>query len=71
MASLTVSKTPTLADLLADVPPGNWVAISRDELSLLATDPDLGVAIQRAHETGEAEPLCWFVPDESEGLFVF
>lgn len=70
MASV-VADVKGFAELLKSVSPGHWVALSRDESAVLATDPDLGIAIQRAKDAGETEPLCYFKPDESEGLFVY
>jgi len=52
-------------ELLADVPPGAWVAISHDEQKVVAYAAEMRDAIQMAHDAGEASPIITRVPQNS------
>ncbi len=55
--------------VLQHVRPGNWVALSTDESTVIAADPDLPTVVKAPAEAGETEPVYYFKPNESEGLF--
>lgn len=43
--------------LLADIPIKTWVALSADESRVVAFDPDLSKAIEKAEQAGEPLPV--------------
>jgi len=59
-----------LAKLLADVPPGAWVAISSDEERVLSYDADFDEALRKGKETGEEEPVMIRVPEQNTALLL-
>ena len=52
-----------LAKLLAGVPKGSWVAISKDETRVVAYSADLDEALDKAKEAGESDPIVIRVPE--------
>ncbi|MGE5646928.1 MAG: hypothetical protein ACM336_14165 [Acidobacteriota bacterium] len=66
-----VTAVKDFAEVLEHVRPGSWVALSNDESVVIASDRKLEVVVRVAAEAGEDEPLYYFKPDESEGLFVY
>jgi hypothetical protein len=52
-----------VSKLLADVPKGAWVALSRDEDRVIAYAAELQDAIQKAKEAGENDPIVIRVPE--------
>ena len=63
--------TPALNvdDLLRDVPPGAWVAISQDHSRVVAYGIDLRDVIESAKQNGEYQPLLIKSP-ETKGALV-
>ncbi|HMD96447.1 MAG TPA: DUF5678 domain-containing protein [Terriglobia bacterium] len=59
-----------LAKILADVPPGAWVAISSDEERVLSYDADFNEAMRKGKEMGEKEPIMIRVPEKDATLFL-
>ena len=62
---------PNFIGLLDAVPPGHWVAFSRDESRVLATDAELATVIEVAGQSGEEDPLYYFNPDERDGHILY
>jgi hypothetical protein len=56
--------------LLADVPHGAWVAISRDEERVVAYDAEFSEALRKAKQNGENDPIMMRVPDKNAVLFL-
>jgi hypothetical protein len=59
-----------LSKLLTGVPKGAWVALSKNEEKVLAYAAELQVAIQKAKEAGENDPIVIRVP-ETDGTTLF
>jgi len=57
---------PNLDQLLKSVPPGAWVAISRDQERVVAYAAELKDAIRKAHDVGENHPVIGRAPLSSE-----
>jgi hypothetical protein len=57
-------------ELLKDVPPGAWVALSNDETHVVAYAADMRDAIKAANEAGEQEPIFLRVPLSASALFL-
>jgi hypothetical protein len=55
-----------ISKLLAGVPKGAWVALSKDEERVVAFAAELQEAIQKAKDAGENSPVVVRVP-ETEG----
>ena len=55
-----------ISKLLAGVPKGAWVALSKDEERVIAYAAELQEALQKAKEAGENDPIVTRVP-ESDG----
>jgi hypothetical protein len=52
-----------ISKLLADVPKGAWVALSKDEERLIAYAAELQDVIQKAKDAGESDPIVTRVPE--------
>jgi len=52
-----------ISKLLADVPKGAWVALSKDERTVVAYAAELQDAIRMAKEAGESDPVVIRVPE--------
>ena len=52
-----------VSKLLADVPRGAWVALSRDEERVIAYSAELQDVLQKAKEAGETDPVITRVPE--------
>jgi len=61
-----------LGTLLKDLPPGAWVALSRDGVGtrVLSYSADLKKAIEQAKAMGEAHPVIIRVPESSGALLL-
>jgi hypothetical protein len=57
--------------LLVGVPKGAWVALSRDEETVLAYAAELQEAIQKAKDAGEADPIVLRVPESDNVTLLF
>jgi hypothetical protein len=55
-----------VSKLLADVPKGAWVALSKDEDRVVAYAAELQDAIQKAKEAGENDPIVIRVPETAD-----
>lgn len=55
-----------ISKLLADVPKGAWVALSKDEDRVVAYAAELQDAIQKAKEAGENDPIVIRVPETAD-----
>jgi len=58
-----------LADLLKDVPPGAWAAISERGHTVLAFGADAQAVYSEALEKGETTPLMVRVPEPEAAMF--
>jgi hypothetical protein len=58
-----------ISKLLVNLPKGAWVALSRDEESVIAFDADLMEALRKSKEAGENDPIITRVP-ETEGTIL-
>ncbi len=52
-----------VSKLLADVPKGAWVALSKDEDRVIAYAAELQEVLQKAKEAGENDPIVTRVPE--------
>ena len=52
-----------ISKLLAGVPKGAWVALSKDEERVIAYAAELQEALQKAKEAGENDPIVTRVPE--------
>jgi hypothetical protein len=59
-----------LSDLLKDIPPGSWVAVSLDPDRVVASGPDAQFVFDQAKEAGEDAPLMVRVPEEPRLMFL-
>jgi hypothetical protein len=63
--------TPPVTDfgeLLKDVPPGAWVAISQDEQRVVACAAEMRDALSQAKELGEECPIIFRLPPSPAAL---
>ena len=59
----TMLAVKDISKLLADVPKGAWVALSKDEERLIAYAAELQDVIQKAKDAGENDPIVTRVPE--------
>lgn len=59
-----------LPELLKEIPPGVWVAISESQNKVLAYGADLQAAHDEAQQKGEQMPLMVRVPDQNQAMFL-
>jgi Family of unknown function (DUF5678) len=59
-----------VSKLLADVPRGAWVAVSKDEERVIAYAAELQEVLRKAKEAGENDPIVTRVP-EVDGAALF
>ena len=52
-----------VSKLLAGVPKGAWVALSRDEERLIAYAAEISEVLQKAKEAGEVDPIITRIPE--------
>ena len=52
-----------ISKLLANVPKGAWVALSKDEERLIAFAAELQEVLQKAKDAGENDPIVTRVPE--------
>jgi hypothetical protein len=57
--------------LLAGVPKGAWVALSRDEERLIAYAAELQEVLKKAKEAGEPDPIITRVPEADSSSLLF
>jgi hypothetical protein len=59
----TMLAVKDVSKLLADVPKGAWVALSRDEEHVIAYAAELMEVLAKAKEAGETDPIVVRVPE--------
>ena len=59
-----------LSELLKGIPKGSWVAISRNEESVIAYAPTLEQVLEKAKEAGEDRPVVIRVPERDSVVFL-
>jgi Family of unknown function (DUF5678) len=59
-----------ISKLLAGVPKGAWVALSRNEERVVAYAAELQEAIEKAKAAGENDPLVVRVPEDGSTLLL-
>lgn len=59
-----------VSNLLAGVPKGAWVALSKDEERVVAYAAELQEAIQKAKAAGEDDPVVVRVPEDGCNLLL-
>ena len=59
-----------LSELLKGIPKGSWVALSRNEESVIAYAATLEQVLQKAKETGEDRPVVIRVPEKDSAVFL-
>jgi hypothetical protein len=59
-----------LPELLKEIPPGVWVAISESQNKVLAYGADLQAAHDEALRKGEQMPLMVRIPDQNLAMFL-
>ena len=60
--------TRDLSELLKNVPPGAWVALSHDKTSVLGFGSSMKAAALQAELKGESNPILLRMPIEGEGI---
>ena len=65
---VTVLSVKDTSKLLADIPKGAWVALSRDEERVLAYAAELQEVLKKAKDAGEEEPIIARVPEASGSI---
>ena len=59
-----------LSELLKGIPKGSWVALSRNEESVIAYAATLEQVLQKAKGTGEDRPVVIRVPERDSAVFL-
>jgi len=57
-------------ELLKDIPPKTWVALSKDETKVVGQGGSYGEAVSQAEQAGEEDPVLFKTP-ESDRLQLF
>jgi uncharacterized protein DUF5678 len=60
-----------VSKLLADIPKGAWVALSRDEERVIAYAAELQEVLRKAKEAGESDPIITRVAETETGTLLF
>jgi hypothetical protein len=66
----TMMAVKDVSKLLADIPRGAWVALSRDEERVIAYAAELQEVLRKTKEAGENDPIVTRVP-EVDGATLF
>jgi len=61
-------KPKDLSPVLKDAPPGEWIALSRDETHIVGHGKSVEDAIKSAHEAGEKNYVLLKMPMPNIGL---
>lgn len=64
------TETLDLPEILKEVPPGAWVAISESQRTVIAYGVDAQAVLSEAHGKGEMRPLIVRVPDQNTAMFL-
>lgn len=67
---MAIIPIPDLQALLKDIPPGAWVAISKDRDRVVAFGAEMREVLEEAARRGEREPLIYRVPEHQEALIL-
>jgi hypothetical protein len=59
-----------LSELLAQVPSGAWVAISRDGSRVIAYAVEMRDVVERAREAGEVDPIITRAPQSNRSMIL-
>jgi hypothetical protein len=59
-----------LSELLAQVPSGAWVAISRDGSRVITFAAEMRDVIEKAREAGEADPIITRAPQSNIAMIL-
>jgi len=62
--------TKDISKLLAGIPKGAWVALSKDEDRVVAYSADLQDAIDQANQKGENDPVVIRVPETNGSTLI-
>ncbi len=65
-----VATAADIPELIKDLPPGAWVAISIDRHKVVAYGPDAQAVLDEAREEGEKIPLIVRVPEQNVAMFL-
>lgn len=57
-------------ELLSEIPPGTWVAISQDQDRIISTGHSLDEVLGKAAEQGERDPFIIRIPEKSSALIL-
>ena len=60
-----------VSKLLAEVPKGAWVALSKDEDRVVAYAAELQDVLRKAKEAGESDPIITRVPEAETATLLF
>jgi Family of unknown function (DUF5678) len=60
-----------VSKLLADVPKGAWVALSKDQERVIAYAAELQDVLRKAKEEGESDPIITRVPEAETSTLLF
>lgn len=60
-----------ISKLLADVPKGAWVALSKDQERVIAYAAELEEVLRKAKEAGESDPIITRVPEVETATLIF
>jgi hypothetical protein len=60
-----------ISKLLADVPKGAWVALSKDQERVIAYAAELEEVLRKAKEAGEEDPIITRVPEVENATLIF
>ena len=60
-----------ISKLLADVPKGAWVALSKDQGRVIAYAAELEEVLRKAKEAGESDPIITRVPEVETATLIF
>ena len=59
-----------LSELLKGIPKGSWVALARNEESVIAYAATLEQVLAKAKEAGETRPVVIRVPEKDSAVFL-
>lgn len=60
-----------ISKLLADVPKGAWVALSKNQERVIAYAAELEEVLRKAKEAGEDDPIITRVPEVETATLIF
>jgi len=60
-----------VSKLLADIPKGAWVALSKDQERVIAYAAELQEVLRMASEAGERDPIITRVPEAETATLIF